>query len=71
MSSDEKQRDPGRVHAVVRLRVGQRVWFLKSMRMCVVVEDHGEVPPHGHCYSIEVMDSGRRLFVPEQGLEAI
>lgn len=48
---------------------GQRVWFLKSMRACTVGKYHGYIPPHGHCYSVEVVDSGKSLFVPEQELE--
>lgn len=50
-----------------KFEIGQMVWFLKSMRMCRVVE----AKPDGS-YTVEVLDSGKRLFVPSsEGLMAI
>ncbi len=43
--------------------VGQRVWFLKSMRMCRVVEAHDD-----GTYTVEIMDSGKRLVATSEGL---
>lgn len=49
---------------MAKFKVGQRVWLLRSMRMCIVVEAHETG------YVVEVMDSGKRFSVREGEIEA-
>lgn len=48
-----------------RFEVGDLVWFTKSMRMCEIVE----ILKDG--YIVSVIDSGKKLFTTESGLELI
>lgn len=49
-----------------KFKLGQHVWFLKSMRMCEVVELHGD-----GTYTVEVMDSGWRFNASEDELATL
>ena len=44
-------------------KIGDIVWFTKSMRLCKVVEIFADG------YTVEVIDSGKQLFATESGLE--
>ena len=46
-----------------KYQVGQTVWYLKSVRMCEVVELHAD-----GTYTVEVRDSGWRFRATEDEL---
>jgi hypothetical protein len=53
----------GRYMANHKYEVAQRVWYLRSVRLCEVVELHD-----GGTYTVEVMDSGWRFEAREEEL---
>jgi len=48
-----------------KFKIGDMVWFLKSMRMCEVVEIHT------NGYTVERVDSRKKLFATETGLDYV
>ena len=47
------------------IKVGSLVWFLKSMRMCEVMEIHDDG------YTVETIDARNRLFATKDGIELV